>query len=157
MCESPTWTACRSWRLRARTSSKGHRLESMRRWARISFRSLLGGLPMAEGDKAPDSIGLMASIFFMTTCHMFSMVSVLEVASRPHSPSHLPRNSCSCTSMLDATLLLSYHRLHNNKMLIIKWNNCNTFNLKYQLVSLFYYPYIASLAYQCQHIFSGNE
>lgn len=54
---------------------------------------------MAEGDEAPDGIGLMASIFLMTTCRMFSMVSVLEATSRLHSPSHLPRDSCSCTSM----------------------------------------------------------
>lgn len=66
----------------------------------MSFRSLLGGLPDAGDDGAPDGMGLMASTFVMTTCCMFSMASTLEMASRLPSPSHLPRDSCSCTSIV---------------------------------------------------------
>lgn len=101
--ESPTWTACRSRLLCSLTSSNGHRLDSMRRWARMSFSSLLGGLPEAGGDtggNAAGGMGLMASTFLMTTWCMFSMASVLERASRLPSPSHLPKDSCSCTSIL---------------------------------------------------------
>lgn len=97
--ESPTWTACRSRMHRSLTSSKGHRLESMRRWARVSFSSLFGGFPEARGDRAGDGMGLMASTFFMTNWRMFSMASVLEMASRLPSPSHLPKDSWSCTSI----------------------------------------------------------
>lgn len=95
-----TCTDCKSRELLSLTSSNGHRLDSMRRWARISFRSLLGGLPEAGGDGVPDGMGLMASTFVMTTCRMFSMASTLEMASRLPSPSHLPRDSCSCTSIV---------------------------------------------------------
>lgn len=98
--ESPTWTACRSRMHRSLTSSKGHRLDSMRRWVRISFRSLLGGLPEAEGDRADDGMGPMASAFLMTSWRMFSMASVLEMVSRLPSPTHLPRDSWSCTSII---------------------------------------------------------
>lgn len=97
--ESPTWTACRSRMHRSLTSSKGHRLDSMRRWARMSFRSLLGGHPEPGGDTANDGMGLMASTFLMTSWWMFSMASLLDMASRLPSPSHLPRDSWSCTSI----------------------------------------------------------
>lgn len=97
---TPTCRDCKSRELLPLTSSNGHRLDSMRRWARMSFRSLLRGLPDAGGDGAPDGMGLMASTFVMTTCRMFSMASTLEMASRLPSPSHLPSDSCSCTSMV---------------------------------------------------------
>lgn len=97
--EYPTWTDCRSPTQRFLTSSKGHRLDSMRRWASVSFRSLLGGLPEAGGDTACDGMGLMASTLLMTTWQMLSMASVLEMASRLPSPSHLPRDSWSCISI----------------------------------------------------------
>lgn len=88
--ESPTWTPRRSRMHRSLTSSKGHRLESMRRWARMSFRSLSGWLPEAGADSG---MGMMASTFLMTSWRMFSMASDLEMASRLPSPFHLPKDS----------------------------------------------------------------
>lgn len=95
-----TCTDCKRQELLSLTSSNGHRLDSMRRWARISFRSLLGGLPDARGEWASGGMGLMASTLVMTTCRMFSMASTLEMASRLPSPYHLPRDSCSCASII---------------------------------------------------------
>lgn len=97
--ESPTWTACRSRMHRSLTSSNGHRLESMSRWARTSFRSLLEGLPTPVGEWADDFIGPIASTFLMTSWQMFSMASDLELASLLPRPSHLPRDSWSWTSI----------------------------------------------------------
>lgn len=70
----------------------------------MSFSSLLGGLTEAEGDRATDGIGLMASTFLMTTCHMFFMASVLDMASRLPSPSYLHIDSCSCTSIFSCRI-----------------------------------------------------
>lgn len=65
----------------------------------MSFRSLLGGFPEAGGDGTGDAMGLMASTFFMIAWRMFSMASILEMASRLPSPSHLPKVSWSCASI----------------------------------------------------------
>lgn len=95
----PTWTACKSRLHCALTSSKGHRRDSMRRWARMSFRSLLGGLPEAGDKGAGAGTGPMASTFLMTSWQMMSMASVLEMTSLEPSPSHLPRDSWSLASI----------------------------------------------------------
>lgn len=65
----------------------------------MSFRSLFGGYSEAGDDRAGDDMGLMASTLLMTIWQMFSMASALEMASRLPSPSHLPKDSWSCTSI----------------------------------------------------------
>lgn len=97
--ESRTWMARRSRMHRCLTSSNGHRLESMSKWARTSFRSLLEGLPKAGGEGVNDGMGPIASTFLMTSWQMFSMASDLELASLLPRPSHLPRDSWSWTSI----------------------------------------------------------
>lgn len=97
--ESPTWTARRRRMHRSLTSSKGHRLESMSRWARTSFRSLLEGFPKVGCKGVDGGMGPIASTFLMTSWQMFSMASDLELATLLPRPSHLPRDSWSWTSI----------------------------------------------------------
>lgn len=95
--QHPTWTSWRSWMHLSLTSSKGHRLESIRRWAKMSFRSLLSTVPVAGGD---DVRGPMASTFLVTSWEMISIASSLVLRSRLPSLSHLPKDSWSCTSII---------------------------------------------------------
>lgn len=158
--ECPTWMACRSRLLRSLTSSNGHRLDSMRRWARMSFRSLFGGLPEAGGDtggNAAGAMGLMASTFLMTTWHMFSMASLLERASRLPSPSHLPKDSCSCTSIFwcrtntcAALQRATKQMTHNTVFVDIKASK--------QCLTIFYYcGHAPELTFSFQHIFAETS